>query len=109
MTQPKPTVVEHVEVHADCVYRTSLSPALFGLGYDQTRRKIISGDLPRPFHPTPTSKFQVWTGQQILDHREEMQKLAEQNAGRKNPQPPQLAKVNKRPRKKIKKTKLRRK
>jgi hypothetical protein len=110
MTRPKPTEVEHIEVHADCVYRTSLSPALFGLGYDQTRRKILNGELPPPHRPTPTSKYQVWTGRQIIDHREKMQAIAAKKlqADRDKPpsQPPQLAAVKDRPRKKIKKTKL---
>jgi hypothetical protein len=111
MTRRKPIDVEPIEIFPDNVYRTSLSPAIFGLGFDQTRRKIRNGELPTPHRPTPTSKFEVWTGQQIIDHRIERQKIAAEElaAERANPspQPPQLAAVKDRPRKKTKKVTLR--
>jgi hypothetical protein len=109
MTLPKPVLVEPVKIFPDCVYRTTLSYALFGYGAEQTRKKIRTGELPPPFQSTPTAGFEVWTGQQILDVRAEQQKAAalKLEAARKNPpqQKAAFAAVKDKPR--IRKLKLR--
>jgi hypothetical protein len=68
------------EIRPDQLYRTTLAPAIFSLGWQACKNKIRSGDLPRPFPLTPGSKYEAWTGQQILDHRRDMQALAEAKA-----------------------------
>jgi hypothetical protein len=102
MTRRVPADIEKIEIFPDNVYRTTLGYPLIGLGPDQVRKGILDRTLPTPHRPTPNSKYEVWTGQQILDYRAERQRIAAQEleAERKNPtpQPPQLAKVNDRPR-----------
>jgi hypothetical protein len=97
MTSRKPAEITPITIYPDAVYRTTLSPAIFGLGPDQTRVKIRNRELPQPFRPTPTSRTEVWTGQQIIEHREKMKALAaeEMAAEHKNPtpQPPWLTKA----------------
>jgi hypothetical protein len=73
--------VELLEIiHPDQLYRTTYSPAIFDLGWQAAKNKIRSGDLPRPMPLTPGSKFEAWTGRQILEHREKMRALAEAKA-----------------------------
>ena len=38
------------------------------------------GDLPRPAPLTPGSKFEAWTGSQIIEHRKRMRQLADAKA-----------------------------
>jgi hypothetical protein len=57
-------------------YRTTLSPVIFGVGWQSMKDKIKAGELPTPFRLSPSSRFEAWTGQQIIDHREKMQKIA---------------------------------
>jgi hypothetical protein len=100
-------------INPDQLYRTTLAPAIFNLGWQACKNKIKSGDLPRPSPLTPGSKYEAWTGQQILDHRKDMQALAEQKAPVDAARPKQEQPVGfKRaakaaPATKIKKTKLR--
>ena len=68
------------EIQSDRIYRTTLSPAIFGYGPQATRDKIRNGELPMPFPLSPTSRFEAWTGAQILEHRARMRALAEAKA-----------------------------
>jgi hypothetical protein len=63
------------EIRPDQFYRTTLSPAIFGIGWQATRNKVKARELPIPFGD-PSG----WTGRQILEHRAKMQVLAEQKA-----------------------------
>jgi hypothetical protein len=65
----------------------TLSPAIFGIGWQATQNKIKSGELPAPFGD-PSG----WLGRQILDYRADMQRLAAdkleaKRAAAKQPQP----------------------
>jgi hypothetical protein len=96
MTKRKGNVELIGKIQPDQSYRTTLSPAIFNLGPQATRDKIKNGELPRPFPLSPSSRFEAWTGQQILDHRARMQVLAEEKAAaeraaEKQPQPKALA------------------
>jgi hypothetical protein len=108
MTRPRKDDVALIgEISPDQFYRITLSPALFDLGWQATKNKIRSGELPRPFPLSEGSKLVGWTGRQILDHRARMQALAEEQAAvdavrPKQDQPEAL-------RGKTKKVKLRRK
>jgi hypothetical protein len=81
------------------IYRTTLSSTIFGYGPQATRDKIRNGELPMPFPLSPTSRFEAWTGRQIIEHRAQMQALATEKAkaiaDRKRPrlQPPALQKM----------------
>jgi hypothetical protein len=79
------------EIQPDAFYRVTLSPALFDLGWQSTKDKIRSGELPPPFPMTEGSKCEGWTGRQILDHRARMQALAAEKleARRSAPKQPQ--------------------
>jgi hypothetical protein len=81
-------------IEPDRIYRVTQSAALFGYGQQRTIDLIESGDLPVPFPLSARSRFKAWTGQQILDHRAAMQKLAEAKAKAferpAQPQPPAL-------------------
>ena len=73
MTRPKPEVVALLdEISPGRFYRTTLSSAIFGIGWQATKNKILAGELPTPFG-SPAG----WTGEQILKHREKMQAIAE--------------------------------
>ena len=78
MTKPKNISDQIGEILPDQIYRVSLSPAIFGYGSESTKAKIRSGELPPPFPLSPSSRFEAWTGRQILDHRARMSTLAAQ-------------------------------
>jgi hypothetical protein len=103
MTAKKKPVELIGDIKPDQIYRTTLSPAIFGLGPQATSDKEKIGELPPSFPLSPSSRFRAWTGQQILDHRAKMQALAAEQATEKRPQPPQFVGT----RLKIKKQKLR--
>jgi hypothetical protein len=95
MTRRKIEVELIGDIQPDRIYRTTLSSAIFGYGPQATRDKIRSGDLPMPFPLSPTSRFEAWTGRQIIEHRAQMQALAAEKAkaiaDSKRPQPRPLA------------------
>jgi hypothetical protein len=68
------------------------------------QNKVKAGQLPRPSPLTPGSNREGWLGQQILDHRRDMQALAEQKAATDAARPKQSQ--PKAFQKKVKKTKL---
>jgi hypothetical protein len=114
MTRRKREIPLLEEIRPDQLYRTTLAPAIFSLGWQACKNKIRSGELPRPFPLTPGSKYEAWTGAQILAHRKDMQALAEVKAvtDAARPKQSQPAGFKKKPRPpvtapKIKKTKLR--
>jgi len=80
MTRRKLEVELNGDIQPDRIYRTTLSPAIFGYGPQATRDKIRNGDLPTPFPLSPTSRFEAWTGRQIIEHRAQMQALAAEKA-----------------------------
>jgi hypothetical protein len=93
------------------VYRTSLSVELFGVGPQRIRDLIRLKRLPTPMQLAGSATAQAWTGQQILDHRAMMQKLADDKlkadlAMGPRDQPDALVGARKKTNK-IKKTKLR--
>jgi len=111
MTRKRRTVELIEEIRPDRVYRTTLSEELFGYGPQAAREKARNGELPLSFPLSPSSRFEVWTGQQVLDHRARMKELAEEKAKAEfaaakdqppKPQPAGLAAAQK-----IKKVKLR--
>jgi hypothetical protein len=75
MTRRKQEIALLDEINPGQFYRTILSPALWGCGWQATRNKILAGELPVPFG-NPSG----WTGTQILTHRAKMQKAAEAKA-----------------------------
>jgi hypothetical protein len=91
------------DIQPDQIYRTTLSSTIFGYGPQATRDKIRNGDLPMPFPLSPTSRFEAWTGRQIIEHRAQMQALAAEKVKaiadnkRPRPQPRALRKMKKRP------------
>jgi hypothetical protein len=89
----------------DQIYRTTLSPAIFGYGTQRTRDLIREQKLPLPAPLTPGSRFEFWTGAQILQHRADMRKLAEEKAKADRARPPQEQPLALQP--KTKKLKLR--
>jgi hypothetical protein len=96
MTKRKASTELIGEIQPDRIYRTTLSPAIFGYGPQATRDKIKSGELPTPFPLSASARFDAWTGKQILDHRARMQALAaekaeDERAAEKKPQPSALA------------------
>jgi hypothetical protein len=95
------------EILPDRIYRTSLAEMVFGYAPQRARDLEKCGQLPPSFPLSPSSKFRAWTGQQILDHRAQMRKLAEANAKveRERPAQPQPQPLALQP--KIKKQKLR--
>jgi hypothetical protein len=101
MTRPKATISLPGEIQPGQFYRTTLSPAIFGVGWQSARNKILAGELP-----TPSGDPAGWTGQQILDHRAKMQALADAKAlaDAARPKQPQPAAFKR----KTKKMKLRR-
>ena len=113
MTRPKAAVQLLGDINPSQIYPTTQSPAIFGLGWQATKDKIRSGALPRPSPLAPGSNREGWYGHQILEHRAQMQALAEQKAVTdaarpKQEQPPgfkRMAKVAPAP--KVKKVKLR--
>src|SRR5258705_11920027 len=104
MTRPKQEIALLDEISPGRFYRTILAPAIFGIGWQACRNKILAGELPTPFGDP-----QGWTGRQILDHRAKMQALAEAKAAADavRPKQPQPAAFRK-PKKKTQKVKLRR-
>ena len=100
MTRPKQIIHLTEEIHPDQFYRTILSPALWGIGWQAVQNKVRSGELPPPF-----GEPAGWTGRQILDWRADQQKRAAEKleARRKAEKQPQPAAFKK----KIKKIKLR--
>jgi hypothetical protein len=98
MTKRKVEVALIGDIVPDRIYRTNLSPAIFGYGPQATKDKIESGELPPPFPLSETSRFKAWTGRQIIEHRAKMQALAAEKAANKvitdskrsrpQPQPP---------------------
>lgn len=102
MTRPRKKDVPPLgEISPGAFYRVTLSPALFGIGWQATRNKIKAKELPTPFGDP-----QGWTGQMIIDYRARMQALAAEKAAADALRPKQLqpeALV-----KKVKKTKLKR-
>lgn len=111
MTARKNKVELIGNIKPDQIYRTTLSPAIFGLGPQATVDKVKSGELPPSFPLSASSRFRAWTGQQILDHRAEMQKLATEEAARAaavaKDQPPNSQPAGLAAAQKIKKQKLR--
>jgi hypothetical protein len=83
MTKRKRSELLISEIRPDQIYRTTLSPVLFGYGPQATRDKIRSGELPTPFPLSPSARFEAWTGKQILEHRAQMQALAIERAQKK--------------------------
>src|SRR5258708_4315575 len=75
MTRRKQEIALLDEINPGQFYRTTLAPAIFGVGWQACRNKILAKELPIPFGDP-----QGWTGQQILDHRAKMQALAEAKA-----------------------------
>ena len=104
MTRPiKQEIAVVGEIDPGRIYRTTLSPVIFGVGWQACRNKILANELP-----IPSGDPAGWTGQQILDHRKKMQALAEQKAAADASRPKQKQPVGlKGKRKKTKKTKLR--
>jgi len=100
VTRPKQVIHLTEEIHPDQFYRTILSPALWGIGWQAVQNKVRAGELPPPFGD-PAG----WTGRQILEHRADQQKQAavKLEARRKAEKQPQPAALKK----KIKKIKLR--
>ena len=80
MTKRKIEVEPIGDIQPDRIYRTTLSSAIFGYGPQATRNKIRNGELPMPFPLSPTSRFEAWTGRQIIEHRAQMQALAAEKA-----------------------------
>jgi len=79
VTRPKKEIEELTpigKIDPDRVYRTNLSPQLFGYGPQRTRDLIKLRQLPPPFPLNAESTALAWTGRQILDYRAQMQKLA---------------------------------
>jgi hypothetical protein len=68
------------DIQPEQIYRTNRSEELFGFGPQVTAEKIKKHELPTPFPLSASSIFKAWTGQQILDHRAAMRKLADQKA-----------------------------
>jgi hypothetical protein len=75
VTRPKEVVSLLDEINPDQFYRTTLAPAIFGVGWQACRNKILARELPTPFGDP-----QGWTGRQILEHRAKMQALAKAKA-----------------------------
>jgi len=63
------------EIQPAQFYRITLAPAIFGIGWQACRNKILAGELP-----IPSGDPQGWLGSQILEHRAKMQALAEKRA-----------------------------
>jgi hypothetical protein len=80
MTRRKTEVALIGDIQPDQIYRTTLSSTVFGYGPQATRDKIRNGELPRPFPLSPTSRFEAWTGRQIIEHRAQMHALAAEKA-----------------------------
>jgi hypothetical protein len=99
MTRQKIEVGQIGDIQPDRIYRTTLSSTIFGYGPQATRDKIRNGELPMPFPLSPTSRFEAWTGRQIIEHRAQMQALAADKAKafadskRPRPQPRALRKM----------------
>jgi hypothetical protein len=93
------------EIRPDQLYRTTLAPAIFSLGWQACKNQIKAGKLPRPFPLSEGSKYEAWSGRQILEHREKMQALAEQKAVTDAARPKQSQPAGFK--KKVKKLKLR--
>ena len=101
MTRSKDVVTEMLDqIQPDRIYRTNLSPQIFGYGPERTRDLIAAGELPAPFPLTPSSKYSAWTGKQILEHRARVQKIGEAKveaarAATKQSPPDKLRKIKK--------------
>jgi hypothetical protein len=76
MTKRKVSTELIGEILPDQIYRTTLSPAIFGYGQQRVIDLVEMGELPVPFPLSPSSRFKAWTGQQIIDHRARMKELA---------------------------------
>jgi hypothetical protein len=101
----KATVESIGAILPDQIYRTSLAPTIFGYGPQRARDLEKSGQLPLSSPLSPKSKYRAWTGQQILDHRAAMRKLAEETAKALRDRPKQEQPLALQP--KVKKLKLR--
>jgi hypothetical protein len=101
----KSSIEEIGEILPDRIYRTSQAATIFGYGPQRARDLEKSGDLPPSFPLSPASKFRAWTGAQILQHREEMRKLAAANLEVERKRAPEAQPPALQP--KIKKMKLR--
>jgi hypothetical protein len=106
MTRRKREIPLLEEIRPDQLYRTTLAPAIFSLGWQACKNKIRSGELPRPFPLNEGSKIEGWLGSQILAHRAKMQLIAEEKAKADAARPKQQQPAGFR--KKVKKRKLRR-
>jgi hypothetical protein len=80
MTRPKAAVQLIGDINPSQIYPTTLGPAIWGLGWQATKNKVASGQLPRPSPLTPGSNREGWFGFQILEHRSRMQTLAAEKA-----------------------------
>ncbi len=89
MTRPRKAVHLIGEISPGQFYRTSQSPALFDLGWQATKNKIRSGELPRPMPLNENSKIEGWLGSQIIEHRTRMRALAEERAATNAARPKQ--------------------
>jgi hypothetical protein len=59
MTRRKQEIALLDEINPGQFYRTTLAPAIFGIGWQATRNKVLAKELPIPFGDP-----QGWTGQQ---------------------------------------------
>ena len=96
MTRKRRTVELIEEITPDMAYRTTLSEELFALGPQAAADKEKVGELPPSSPLSASSRFRVWFGWQILEHRAAMQKLAAEQlvakrAATPTPQPAGLA------------------
>jgi hypothetical protein len=89
MTRRRKTVALIGDINPAQFYRTSNAPALFDLGWQATKNKILSGELPRPFPLNENSRIEGWLGSQILEHRARMRALAEERAATRAARPKQ--------------------
>ena len=80
MTRRRKDITLIGEIQPDQLYGTQLAPALFNLGWQACKNKIRLGQLPRPAPLNAGSKFEAWTGSQIIAHRQRMRELAEERA-----------------------------
>lgn len=85
MTRPrKPDTPQIGEIDPGTFYRTTLAPAIFGVGWQSARNKVLAGELPVPY-----GEPQGWDGSQIIAHREKMKAAAEAKAAKDAARPRQ--------------------
>jgi hypothetical protein len=68
------------EIYPHQIIRQKDGPAYFGFGHAQLDAKIASGEVPAPIPLSATGRAKGWTGQMIMDHHAELQKLAAKRA-----------------------------